>query len=94
VAVENDYNLLVFWVNNIAETAAALRAEVQRDLLQEAREGLEPNATRWVQTIITRLPLISGPATQLESEARRVLQSRPGEAVFGADPPGAPDFPP
>ena len=29
MAVENDYNLLVFWVNNIAETGAMLRAEIQ-----------------------------------------------------------------
>jgi hypothetical protein len=91
VAVENDYNLLVFWVNNLAETAAMLRAEVQLDLLREAEEGLEPNETRWVQTIVTRLPLISGPATQLEHEAGRVLRSRPGEAVFDAQPPEIPD---
>jgi hypothetical protein len=91
MAVENDYNLLVHTINNIAESAGNLRAEVERCRLKEARDGLEPNETRWVQTLMIQLPFVSGPATQLEHGARQVLQSRPGEAVFDAQPPSAPD---
>jgi hypothetical protein len=91
VAVENDYNLLLYTLNNIAESATTLRDEVGRRRLQEAQEGLEPNQTRWLQLMITRLPYVSGPATQLEHEADRVLHSAPGEAVFDAEPPPAPD---
>jgi hypothetical protein len=78
-------------MNNIAEAANKLRAEIARCRMEEARDGLDPNETRWVQMLTTHLPFVSGPATQLEHGARQVIRSRPGEAVFDAQQPSAPD---
>ena len=94
MAVENDYNLLVANLNDLAQNIDAIRREVEKRLLWEKREGLEPDATHWVNLIAQRLPVITGPATQLEAGARQVLRSRPGEAVFEEQPPQAPDAPP
>ncbi len=94
MAVENDYNLLVSTLNDLAETTRRVREEVQERLLREKRDGLEPNETRWVQLIIQWMPLVSGPSSQLEHEAGRVLRSRPGEAVVEDQPPLPPDAPP
>ena len=94
MAIENDYNLLVWNLNELAKTINGIHEEVRRGLTQEARDELEPNETRWVQTILTGAPWVSGLATQLEGGARQVLHSRPGEAVFDAQPPPAPDAPP
>ena len=94
MAVENDYNLLVFTLNSLAETAYRIRVDVGVRLVREKRDGLKPNETRWVELLVQQLPLVSGPATQLEHEAVRVLRSRPGEAVFDEQPPTAPDAPP
>jgi hypothetical protein len=94
MAVENDYNLLVAQLGYLAQNSEDLRREVSERLLREQREGLEPNATRWVQLLTTRLPFISGPATQIEHEAVRVLRSRPGETALEAQPPESPDAPP
>ena len=93
MAVENDYNLLVFTLNNLAETITDVRDEVEKRLVQEKRDGLKPNETRWVQLILTRMALVSGPATHLEAGASNVLRSLPGEAVFEEQPPSAPDAP-
>ena len=86
MAVESDYSLLVANLGFLAQNSEELRREVVERLEREKREGLEPNETRWLQLLITRLPFISGPATQLEHEANRVLRSRPGEDVLRAHP--------
>jgi hypothetical protein len=89
VAVENDYNLLVSRLNDLAETTERIRDEVQERLLQEKRDGRCPDATRWVELLTTRLPFVSGAATRLEAGGREVLRSRPGEAVFPDQPPSS-----
>ena len=95
MAVENDYNLLVVNLNFLAQNIEDLRREVEERLLREKREGLEPNATHWVNLVAGRTPLLSGHATQLEVGAGRVIRSSPGEAVFDAQPPSrAPWTPP
>lgn len=94
MAVENDYNLLVSTLNEIADTTRRVREEVQERLLREKRDGLEPNETRWVQLIIQWMPLVSGPSSQLEHEASRVLRSQPGAAAVDEQPPPPPDAPP
>ena len=94
MAVENDYNLLVQHLIWLDENIGRIRADVEQRLHQEKRDGLEPNATRWVQLLVQQLPVISGPSTQLEATASAVLRSRPGEAVSEAQPPSAPDAPP
>jgi hypothetical protein len=48
VAVENDYNLLIQNLNYLKENINSLHEAVQQRLLEEKRDGLEPNATRWV----------------------------------------------
>jgi len=45
VAVENDYNLLVFTLNDLAEELVRVKIEVHKRLLEEKRDGLEPNQT-------------------------------------------------
>ena len=90
MAVENDYNLLVVNLNYLAQNIEDIRREVEKRLRWEKSEGLEPDATHWVNLIAQRLPVISGPATQLEDGAWQVLRSRPGEAVFDEQPPPAP----
>ena len=94
MAVENDYNLLVANLNFLAKNIEDIRQEVEKRLLWEKREGLELDATHWVNLVAQRLPVVAGPATQLEAAAWQVLRSRPGEAVFEDQPPQAPDPPP
>jgi hypothetical protein len=94
VAVENDYNLLVANLNFLAENIDDIRQEVEKRLQWEKREGLEPDATHWVNLIAQRLPVTFGPAAQLEASAWQVLRSRSGEAVFEDQQPEAPDAPP
>ena len=91
MAVENDYNLLVFNLNELTKEMVWINAEVRRRLLQEAEEGLEPNATEWVNMLAIRLTAVVGPARHLHDGAHSVLRSRPDEAVFDAQPPSAPD---
>jgi hypothetical protein len=91
LAVENDYNLLVSNLNDLAEVVNDLRDETERRRLREAREGLKPNETNWVNRLALRLPFASGTASQLQAGAVKVLRSMPGEAVFDAQPPSAPD---
>ena len=59
MAVENDYHLLVFALNDLAATINGVRDEVVRRLLQENRDGLDPNATQWVVRIATQCPLVA-----------------------------------
>jgi hypothetical protein len=51
MAVENDYNLLVFNLNELASTLNGVQDEVERRLLQEKRDGLEPNETHWLNLL-------------------------------------------
>jgi hypothetical protein len=90
VAVENDYNLLVYAINNLAATVERIRNDVRDCLLREKRDGLEPNETRWVNVLVHEMLMVSGPASQLEAGAWKVLRSRPGEAVFDDQPPELP----
>jgi hypothetical protein len=94
VAVENDYNALVFRVNDLAEELLRLKLEVEQRLLEEKRDGLEPNATNWVNIIRVRTLALAGIVQSLSKMAEMVLHSRPGEAVFEDQPPPAPDAPP
>ena len=45
MAVETDYNALVFRLSDLAEELVKLKLEVEGRLLTEKREGLEPNET-------------------------------------------------
>ena len=63
MAVENDYNLLVFTLNELAKTTSRIRDEVERHLLQEAQDEQEPDRDTLGAILLTELPLVSGPAT-------------------------------
>jgi len=91
MAVENDYNLLVDNLNKLAKTISSLRDEVERCRLQEAHEHLEPNQTDWVNHIALQLLTVEHIFQGLQIDARKVLGSVPGEAVFSAQPPTSPD---
>jgi hypothetical protein len=91
VAVENDYNLLVFNLNELANEVSDIQSQVQARLLEEKQEQGEPNSTNWVNLLAARFPIVSGLASNLEEGARTVLSSRPGEAVFHAEPPQPPE---
>jgi hypothetical protein len=91
VAIANDYNLLVYNLNELAKELADIQSQVEALLLEEKREQCEPNSTNWVNLIALRFPVVSGLASNLEEGARTVLSSRPGEAVFHADPPQPPE---
>ena len=93
MAVENDYHLLVFALNDLAATINGVRDEVVRRLLQENRDGLDPNATQWVNYLHRHMELLEGPGLHLHDDAWKVLTSRPGEPVFTDQPPEAPDAP-
>jgi len=93
VAVENDYNVLVHNLNELAKTTGWLRDEVERRRLREAREHLEPNHTDWVNLIGFQLLTIDHIFTGLQAGAKKVLASDPGEAVFSAQPPTSPESP-
>ncbi len=51
MAVENDYNALVFKLNDIGENVVWLVGQVDGLLLEEKRDRLEPNKTDWVNLI-------------------------------------------
>jgi hypothetical protein len=91
MAVENDHNPLVVNLNHLAQNIEDMRREVEERLLREKREGLEPNATHWVNPLAQRMPIVSAHTKQLEAGARQVIMSRPGEAVFEDQPSEAPD---
>jgi hypothetical protein len=91
VAVENDYNLLLYNLNELAKELTDIQSQVRARLQEEKREQSEPNATNWVNLIALRFPIVSGLASNLEEGARTVLSSRPGEAVFHAEPPQPPE---
>ena len=93
MAVENDYNLLVHNLNELAKTISSLRDEVEQRRLREARDRLEPNDTDWVNLIAFQLLSVDHIFNALQSGVREVLASSPGEAVFSARPPSAPDAP-
>jgi hypothetical protein len=90
MAVENDYDLLVFNLNELAKEITLIRDQVQERLPEEAREG-SSETPRVGEFHGCRLPIVSGLVFQLEDGARRVLGSRPGEAVFIAQPPAPPE---
>jgi hypothetical protein len=91
VAVENDYNLLVHNLNELADLVAGIKLEVDKRLLEEKAESLDPNAKHWVNVLATRLYGIHALAVNLREGAQSVLHSRPGEAVFTDQLPPAPD---
>ena len=93
VAVENDYNLLVHNLNELADAISSLRDEVRNRRLREADERLDPNETDWVNLIGLQLLQVDHVFNGLRSGVPAVLSSRPGEAVFEAQPPSAPDEP-
>lgn len=94
VAVENDYNLLVFTLNEVTEELVWIRDEVQKRRLLEATQGLEPNDEDWVNLIAIRLNMLRSRFLGLVNGADEVLRSPRDEAVFDEQPPPAPDFPP
>jgi hypothetical protein len=91
MAVENDYNLLVHDLNELAKTISSLRDEVERRRLQEAREQLEPNQTDWVNVIGWDLGTVDHVFNGLRAGVKEVLGSEPGTPVFGAQPPTFPE---
>jgi hypothetical protein len=94
MAVENDYNLLVDNLNELAKTISLLRDEVESRRLREAREGRQPNETDWVNLIALQLLTVRHRFDGLQAGAREVLESDRGVAVFPAQPPSSPDLPP
>lgn len=91
MAVENDYNALVFRLNDLAEEFVRMKVAVESCLLEEKRDGLDPNTTKWVNMIRARAPGLGGITQSLGKMAEMVLHSRPGEAVFTEEPPPPPD---
>jgi hypothetical protein len=77
VAVENDYNLLVHNLNELAELVLGLKLEVDKRLLEEKTNGLDPNETSWVNLIHNRLVAGQALAFHLRDGAWSVLSSRP-----------------
>ena len=94
MAVENDYNLLVHNLNELEKAISQLRADVVERRLHEATEGLEVNATDWVNLIALQLSAITNRFEGLQDGAVKVLNSQPDEPVFDAQPPSSPDAPP
>jgi hypothetical protein len=94
VAGENDYNLLVFNLRELETTISRLGVEVEERCVRERREHLEPNTTDWVNLIALQLSSTTHIFEGLQDSAVRILDSQPGEAVFDAQPPSAPDTPP
>jgi len=93
VAIENDYGLLVHNLNELEKTIISLRDEVKRRRLLEAHDRLEPNHTEWVNLIGQQLLTVDHIFKGLQVGVSRVLRSKPGEAVFTAQPPPSPDSP-
>lgn len=91
MAVENDYNLLVFNLNELAKTISSLRDEVQSRREREAGERRDPNETDWVNLIGLQLQSVDHIFTGLQAGVKEVLGSEPGEAVFSAQPPSSPE---
>ena len=92
--MDNDYNLLVHNLNELEKTISELRGDVEERRLREAREQRPPNTTDWVNLIALQLSSVTLPFERLQDAAVKVLNSQPGEAVFDAQPPSAPDGPP
>ena len=92
VAVENDYNALVFRLNDLTEEFLKLKIEVEKRLLEEKRDGLDPNSTKWVNLIARQARLLAGPVRGLGEITEQVLHSRPGEPVFSDEPTPPPDY--
>jgi hypothetical protein len=90
---ENDYNLLVHNLNELAKTISGLRDDVERRRLMEARESLEPNQADWVNLIGVELRLVAHVFTGLQDGVPQVSAGRPGETVFREQPPSAPETP-
>ena len=86
MAVESDYNALVFSLNDIAEEIGALKLEVEKRQLEEKRDGLKPNETHWVHLMLEHTTLLDGPIQSLSTMAETVLLSRRGEPVFEEQP--------
>jgi len=82
VAVENDYNALVYYLNELTEQLVEVADEVERGLLDEKRNELQPNATKWVNLIAEQALRLSGPIESVGRMAEMVLRSQPGDAVF------------
>ena len=91
--IDNDYNLLVYELNELADMLTGLREEVDQRLLREKQERLEPNTTEWVNLLAQRIAYVPGIATTIYEGCQAVLSSWPGEAVFTGGrlpPPNAP----
>ncbi len=93
MAVENDYELLVFNLNEVADELQLVRGIVRDKVEHEAAQGLEPNDEEWVNVMAARLGLLEARFLGLIQGARDVLLSEPGEAVFDQEAPARPDFP-
>jgi hypothetical protein len=93
VTIENDYNALVFRLDDLTDELVRLKLEVERRLLQEKHDGLEPNETHWVNLIAQMALPMSGLTRSLGKMAEMVLNSRRGETVFEDQQAAAPDTP-
>ena len=91
MAVDNDYNLVVFNLNELARITNELREEVERRRLKEAHDNLQPNETYWLNMLAFQMEVVAAYAENLRSGSSRVLRSRRGKAVFEDQPPSAPD---
>jgi hypothetical protein len=87
MAVETDYNAIVFRLNDLTEELLKLKLEVEKRLLQEQRDGLEPIETHWVNLIVQMELPMSGVTGALGKMAGMVLESRPGSNPERSAPP-------
>jgi len=92
MAVENDYNLLVFNLNQVVQLLFKLQDEVEKRLVEEKAGRLDLNATQWVNFLSERVTLIQGLMNHLKEDASQVLISRLGEPVFNERPPSPPSM--
>lgn len=92
VAVENDYNLPLFNLNQVVELLFKLQDEVEKRFVEEKAGRLDPNGTQWVNFLSERVTLIQGLMDHLKEDASQVLMSRRGEPVFNERPPSPPSM--
>src|SRR5262249_46877384 len=90
MAVENDYELLVFNLNQVVGLLFKLQDEVEKRLVEEKAGRLDPNATQWVNFLSERVTLIQGLMNHLKEDASQVLMSRRGEPGVNQRAPSPP----
>jgi len=94
MAVESDYNWLVFRLNDLADYLGATREEVRERLLKEKGDESRPNETAWVNYLAFRLEMLEPAVRQLHAKTIAVLSTLEGVQAFGVEEPELPNYPP